>query len=223
MNSFEGLERALSLERFGRYLQWADGDRERALELYVYNTRVSEAFYTPLQMLEVALRNRINDVLSTRYGELWFDEPRVLIGAEMRKRVDDARTALARMHRPATPGRVVAALTFGFWTGLFGSDYETLWQRALYAIAQREDGKGLRRKDFSGPSRTVRELRNRIAHHEPILHEPLSERYASMLQLTRWLVPAGAQWCEAHSRVPAILAGAPPLRCGPHAQRTPPV
>ncbi|TWI06382.1 Abi family protein [Aerolutibacter ruishenii] len=211
MHSFEGLEHALSLERFGRYLQWAGGDRTRALELYLYNTRVSEAFYTPLQMLEVALRNRIHDVLSARYGEFWFDEPRVLVGADMRKRIDEARTTLSRMRRPETPGRLVAALTFGFWTGLFGSDYETLWQRALYAIAQRDNGKGLRRKDFSAPIGKVRDLRNRIAHHEPILHEPLGERYASIVQLTRWLVPAGAQWCETYSVLPQVLAGAPTL------------
>lgn len=138
MHSFEGLERALSLERFGRYLQWAGGDRTRALELYLYNTRVSEAFYTPLQMLEVVLRNRIHDVLSARYGEFWFDEPRVLVGTDMRKRIDEARTTLSRMRRPQTPGRLVAALTFGFWTGLFGSDYETLWQRAVCHRAARQ-------------------------------------------------------------------------------------
>jgi len=37
------LEEALSLERFGRYLAWAGGDRARALDLYALNTRLSEA------------------------------------------------------------------------------------------------------------------------------------------------------------------------------------
>jgi mono/diheme cytochrome c family protein len=30
-------------------------------------------------------------------------------------------------------------------------------------------GKGLRRKDFSGPLSPIRTVRNRIAHHEPII------------------------------------------------------
>jgi len=50
----EDIEEAISLERFSRYLHWAEGDHIRALELYALNTQVSEALYTPLQMLEVS-------------------------------------------------------------------------------------------------------------------------------------------------------------------------
>ena len=35
------LEQALSLERFARYLAWADGGRQRAVELYTLNTQLS--------------------------------------------------------------------------------------------------------------------------------------------------------------------------------------
>jgi hypothetical protein len=35
------LEEELSLERFSRYLVWSAGDRDRALELYGLNTRLS--------------------------------------------------------------------------------------------------------------------------------------------------------------------------------------
>jgi hypothetical protein len=50
-----------------------------------------------------------------------------------------------------TPGRIVAALSFGFWTAMFGPHYEGLWRTTLHRIAARQDGKRLRRKDFSGP------------------------------------------------------------------------
>jgi hypothetical protein len=94
----------------------------------------------------------------------------------------------------------VAALTFSFWTAMFGKDYETLWQQTLHRIGRRPDGKGLRRKDFSGPLAQIRALRNRIAHHEPILMWNLPKRYDSILQLTGWLSPPAAAWCRAHSR-----------------------
>lgn len=42
-----------------------------------------------------------------------------------------------------TPGRVVAALTFSFWTAMFGKDYETLWQTTLHKIGRKPDGKGV--------------------------------------------------------------------------------
>ena len=66
-----GFEATLSLERFARYLEWAKGDRLRALELYALNTQLSEALYTPLQILEVTLRNRIHTVLTDSLNECW--------------------------------------------------------------------------------------------------------------------------------------------------------
>jgi hypothetical protein len=130
VNSYEELEKALSLERFARYLDWAGDDRERAIELYSLNT----------------------------------------------------------------------ALTFSFWTSMFGKDYETLWQQTLHKVGRRSDGKGLRRKDFSGPLAQIRSLRNRIAHHEPIVMWDLRKRYVSILELTGWLSPPALAWCQAHSR-----------------------
>lgn len=70
----KGLEQALSLERFGRYLDWAAGDRARAIELYTLNTKISESLYTPLQMLEVALRNRIHAVMTETRHVGWFHD-----------------------------------------------------------------------------------------------------------------------------------------------------
>ena len=67
-------EVAISLERFARYLNWTGGDHDRALELYALNTRLSEALYTPLQMLEVALRNRVHKVLAEARHDRWFDD-----------------------------------------------------------------------------------------------------------------------------------------------------
>ncbi|VEE53934.1 hypothetical protein [Stenotrophomonas maltophilia] len=67
--SHDRFEEALSLERFGRYLDWAGGDRSRAIALYGCNTHLSESLYAPLQTLEVALRNRIHTVLTQAKGE----------------------------------------------------------------------------------------------------------------------------------------------------------
>ena len=83
---------------------------------------------------------------------------------------------------------------------MLGKEYETLWQTTLHAIARREDGKGLRRKDFAKPLAPVRSLRNRIAHHEPVLHWDLRKHYESILLMTYWLSPVAAEWCRACAR-----------------------
>jgi hypothetical protein len=99
-----------------------------------------------------------------------------------------------------TPGRIVAALSFGFWTAMFGPDYEGLWRTTLHRIAARPDGKRLRRKDFSGPLTPIRTIRNRIAHHEPIITWDLPGIHKRMVELTRWLSPAAAAWCRENDR-----------------------
>ncbi|WP_323131107.1 Abi family protein [Sinorhizobium medicae] len=207
--SYDALEMALSLERFGRYLDWANGDRSRAIELYTLNTLISESLYTPLQMLEVALRNRIHAVMTEAVNESWFHEPgiaaRRMAAEQLAKAIQDIEEA----KKEPTPGRVVAALTFSFWTAMFGKDYETLWQTTLHKIGRKPDGKGLRRKDFSGPLAQIRSLRNRIAHHEPVIMWNLPKRHDSMMEMTGWLSPPAAEWCQTHCRFQQVYPAEP--------------
>ncbi len=193
-------EATLSFERFSRYLGWAADDRDRALDLYALNTRLSEALYTPLQVLEVTLRNRVHVVLTEARHDRWFDDDGFLL-------VENQILQLAKAHEDAhhkttepTPGDIVSSLTFSFWTSMLAKEYEVLWQTTLNRIARQEDGRGQPRKDLSGPLPPIRTLRNRIAHHEPILHWNLDKHYANILRITGWLSPAAASWCKSHSR-----------------------
>lgn len=205
----EEIEQFLSLERFERYLIWANGDRQRAIELYTLNTKLSECLYLPLQTLEIALRNRIHAVMSERFGEDWLHHPGAALTPTQIEQVTRAITDIERDRKAPTAGRTVAALTFGFWTAMLGPAHDTLWQKTLNRIAQRENGKGLRRKDFSGPLKPIRDLRNRIAHHEPILEWHLPTHYRNVLQLTGWLSPAAAAWCREHSRFDEVHPATP--------------
>ena len=193
-------EDALSLERFGRYLAWAAGDRDRAIELYSLNTALSETLYTPLQMLEVALRNRIHTVMADAHGQKWYNHDELILLSRQRTQVANAKNDLAYDKKPIEPGRVVAALTFSFWTSMLGSDYEQLWRRDLYKIA----GRHLLRKELSRPLGKVRTLRNRIAHHEPIIYWKLPEHYQQMIDVIGWLSPPAAAWCRHHCRFEQI-------------------
>lgn len=204
MKTQEEIEEAISLERFSRYLQWAEGDHARALELYALNTQVSEALYTPLQMLEVALRNRIHSVMRQARHERWFEDEGFLAVHIQRDQLAKAIQDIIDDKKEPVAGRIVAALTFSFWTSMFSPVYEDLWQTTLHRIARREDGKGLRRKDLSTPLKPIRVLRNRIAHHEPILHWDLPKHYGAILQVTGWLSAPAATWCRTYSRFDTV-------------------
>lgn len=197
---YPGIEDALSADRFGTYLGWAQGDRNRAVELYTLNAVLSECLHLPLHMLEVTLRNRVHIVMSEVHGDSWFDMPEHQLNPTQRDMLAKARQDLANQGKDGTPGRTVAAVTFGFWTAILGKEYENLWQKTLKNIARREDGKGLRRKDFTRSLGAIRMLRNRLAHHETVLHWDLPKHHASILQLTAWLSPVAAEWSRDHCR-----------------------
>lgn len=203
----DDIEAALSLERFGRYVEWANGDRQRAVALYTYNARISEALTIPLHGLEIALRNRIHTVMSEQAGERWFDQPDLLLAPHQQAQVLDAIGELEGNGKDATAGRIVAGLSFSFWTAMFSPAYEDLWRAALHRIALRSGGKGLTRKAFSKPLTPIRLLRNRVAHHEPILHWTLPRHHRNMLELTSWLSPVVHSWTTSIDRFDQVYGG----------------
>ena len=192
------LEQAFSLERFHRYIQWAGGNKEKAFELYALNTTISESFYTPLHILEVVLRNRFNSVLSKHFGELWYENENIIYG-NLKTKLQKAKTDLTAEDREHTSGRLISVLTFGFWTGLLSPEYENLWRSALNEVFRKEDGAGFARKYITRQITPIRVLRNRIAHHEPILYWNLRKHYESIIDLTKSISPDAAIWSEHHS------------------------
>jgi hypothetical protein len=207
------LEASLSPERFTTYVQAAGGDKEQALRLYVWNAMISAAFYTPLQGLEVALRNAIHRELSRAYGIQWYDQPTLGLAPAALRQVSDAKDTLQKSRKPLDPPRIVAELSWGFWVSLLGRGprgrYETtLWRPALYRAFPHVRSL---RKHVHAPRDYLRVFRNRIAHHEPIFARHLAADYASIIKVITWICPDTAAWIDHHNVVQATLAERPPI------------
>jgi len=205
------LEVSLSAERLTAYLRATGGDRERALRLYLWNTEISAALYSPLQGLEVALRNALHRELSRVYGTAWYDNPAIPLSSRAQDLVRDAKTSIAHNRKPVIPPRVVAELSFGFWVSLLGPGPSALYEIRLWRpiLHKAFPHAKLQRKDVHNPLDQLRLLRNRIAHHEPIFQRPLADDYQSILLILSWICPHTAAWITHHSTVPAILATRP--------------
>jgi hypothetical protein len=66
----------------------------------------------------------------------------------------------------APPGKVIAELTFGFWRYLSTTaHHHPLWIPYLHTAFR----PGTSRQAVDGPVDRLHQLRNRIAHHEPLL------------------------------------------------------
>ena len=171
-----------------------EGDEEAAFNLYAYNMKISEALYTPLQMLEVTLRNRFHATLASAYGDHWYDESALQLSEKQRDQLKKAKRDIELERKEVQPGQVIANLNLGFWTGFLSPHADTLWQQILNRAVSHKDGKGLSRKELSVPMTKIRVLRNRIAHHEAIWHWNLPLHHENILKITGWLYPAAEQW-----------------------------
>lgn len=200
------LERALSVPRLGRYLADSGGILDAALSLYERNARLAEAFYRPLQSLEVCLRNHLSAQLAARYGSHWYQNGGPPLDQETVERINGAIADLARAGRAPTPGAVVAELSFGFWVMVLGRKYDaTLW-RTTFAPAFSESGRRMARQPIHNRMDAIRNFRNRVFHHEAIYHLNPAQRHADIIQAIAWICPDSAAWAWEHSRVPYVLA-----------------
>ncbi|KQO64432.1 Abi family protein [Curtobacterium sp. Leaf261] len=217
----------VSPARFDRYLRAAGHDRDRARRLYEWNARLSGAFLHDLSHLEIGLRNAYDRALQGAVvrGEAHWTEPRTAtalfpvdvrhhrnggtardVNAIARRRiaeaVDRARTP---DHAQPLPGKVVAELTFGFWTMLTSDRLErTVWRPYLHLAYE----SGTRRDGVRDALEDLRRFRNRVAHHECILDRP-EPHLRRLLSQVRRIAPEAAADLRARSGVPALLERRP--------------
>jgi Abi-like protein len=197
------LVRTITEARLDKYLIEMKGDLDAALNLYEYNIAVSEAFYTPLQNLEICLRNTIDGCMRNVYGPDWFHNGNANLT------IDAQNEVLAAYHdlgdnEDLPPGSIIAELKFSFWVGLLAQKYDaTLWRKALYAGFNKTTGK--KRSDVHGRFNAIRRFRNRVAHHEPIFHKDLPQVYGEIIEAIGWMCPHTKKWTEHHSRVFSVL------------------
>jgi hypothetical protein len=202
------LESSHSPERLAPYYALAGNDKALGLKLYAWNSALSQALYTPLQGLEVTLRNGLSDQLKAVYGPTWFDlSPGPALHYPLPDMLLKVRTELGRHGSIPDHGRVVAELNWGFWTGILAKRYEQLWRSHFRQVFQAHGP--LTRAQIFQPLDDLRRLRNRIAHHEPILNRNISSDYASILDLIGYISPDTARWIDAQSQVAAVVAAKP--------------
>lgn len=201
-DNIKNLKKSLSAERLGRYETAVNLDTESALKLYIWNSEISAAFYTPLQGLEVCLRNSLHYQLSHKYQQPnWFDIA-PLQGSALNK-LNEAKSSVASKHGCVHAPHVVAELSFGFWLSLLSRKYHgTLWVPALHRAFPHAR---LKPSQIHSTLDHLRVFRNRIAHHEPIFHRHLAGDYNSILKVLNWMCTDTASWIEQNNSVATIL------------------
>jgi len=201
--SYSDFEIAFSKPRIGRFLLAVRGDREKALMLYKYNIQLSQVLFGLLSIFEVTLRNHVDTYYRIHFNDReWlknqcdssgiFSHPSFAkYGFESKLKV---LTALARLGKNYNHDRLVAELSFGFWTRMFASTQFRVGGQGLHKIYT-DRYKGVSQRQIFNELNAIRGLRNRIAHHEPLCfdrhHNTHTNHtktvYGYMIRQTIWL------------------------------------
>lgn len=220
MTDWSGLEQAFSTPRLGRYLKAFGYDQERAHRGYIHNLQLSESLLVPLSVIEIALRNAMSGQMAKLYKQdNWYEA--ILTDTSLQnqgnplpndKALNNLHNSIRKAKRDAhstNPNKVIAELSFGFWTTLLNSRYQhTFWRELKYAFPHCPHRQ---RKTVSKALNQVRSLRNRVFHHEPVLWmvPPVEDHHYHLYDVLTWLNHDIAPWVQTFDRFPALLPGRP--------------
>lgn len=210
---------ALSRERLAKYLARTGGDARRALDLYAWNQEIGAALTVTVCQVEVCLRNQVARALADAYGPAWHRVARFRHAhAAVQQELDKAESRLKKAS-PSLPD-IIAAADFNLWRELCKPAYAgVFWAKRIPAAFPHLGLAGKERDVLAELHRRVDlllKLRNRIAHHEPIIGSSwervgakLVDRHRDATELLAWMDADLAGWVLGRDRFQAVMSACP--------------
>jgi hypothetical protein len=200
---FNDFSNVMSIARMSRYVTACGGNTRKAMTLYRKNLRLSQELFTVVSCFEVALRNAIDKHYTTAKGPDWLRDAALPMGMFNTRHCGKTPNIIAGATRRLTiytHAKLIAEMDFGFWRYLFARHQFYAGSQTLLAIFPS--------KPRSTPAlqydhnylfdelEKINELRNRLAHHEPVCFIPgqpvknttyARQHYGLILQLFQWM------------------------------------
>jgi hypothetical protein len=201
---YPDFEYIMSSTRLTRYNLACGLNSKGAMTLYRKNLRLSQELFTLISCFEVALRNGINRQYTSRHGNNWLRDSALQRGIfdsyNCRHTKNIIGNTANRLGQQYTHDKLLAEMDFGFWRYLFAqpqfySAGQTLLQ--VFPAKPRSTPAIQYNQTFVfNQLGQINDLRNRIAHHEPICFIPgqpvkdttyARQHYNLILQLFQWM------------------------------------
>ena len=167
------------------------------IERYIYNLKLSEAFYPALSLLEITLRNKICNAIEKLICKDWLINElkiqNILENKEYQKLLDSANK-IKKAGKTITNDRLVSEMTLGFWIHLCTKSYKPkLWDKKGFfeLVLPNYTNNGQLRKiaPIQNNLLAILRLRNRIFHHEIIINgkQTPQEQYQTIIDMLHLL------------------------------------
>ncbi len=194
-------ERAFSLPRLNRFLKACDEDWEKATWLYRSNIRLSSSLFSTISIFEVILRNGINHHYQKKFGNEWLLSQSLPSGFLSHRGCERSRKSvlqsIEKLGEDYSHDAVVAKLSFSFWRYLFASkEYSAGGDTLMKIFLKKPFGRDYNQTYVFNLLDDIINLRNRIAHHEPVCFVPKLNHvscwpsiqvYVAIKEMLEWL------------------------------------
>ncbi len=203
---YSDFEHIISEKRIRKYVAACGGDTRKAMTLYRLNLRLSQEIFTIVSCFEVALRNAIDREMVARWGNDWLRDFVLPSGIFFNNgRIETSRKIIYKAYEGLmrkgkyTHEKLLAEMEFGVWKYMYSAiEYNISGRVLLRAFPQKPRSTPARNIDHSyifTELDYINNMRNRIAHHEPICFNAQGEidtfyaesRYKKMKQIFSWL------------------------------------
>lgn len=203
---YSEFEQVFSPERMRKYRVACNDDTRKAMTLYRYNLRMSQEMFAVISCFEVALRNRIDLLMKARWGNDWLRDF-ILPGGVFcnDRRVEKTRKIIEKAYNGLVQNgtyshaKLLSEMEFGVWKYMFSNvQYQLSGQILLKSFPNKPTSSKQHRYDNSYifvELDYINNLRNRIAHHEPICFSGqiqkdtayVRNRHCRMMTLFDWM------------------------------------
>jgi hypothetical protein len=181
---------AISRPRFSRYCDACRGDERRAIKLYKANIALSQRMYAVVGMFEIILRNSIDRHFIALRGDTWLEDAvqtggYLNVSPACEDSLHTVQEALQKLGTDYTHDALISKLTFGFWTYQFAKKQFAASGSSLLEIFPRRPI-GTNQKTIFQNLIRINDMRNRIAHYEPLCFDKTTGNVSTALVLNRY-------------------------------------
>lgn len=191
---YTDFEYLMSVPRLSRYLIGCGNQKRKAMTLYRANLRLSQEFFSVLSVFEVVLRNKIDSHYRAIYAPIIGSNEWLLHAANpggffatghTPKTQQSILTAIGDLGGTYTHNKLIAELTFGFWRFQFGPREFSAAGSTLHQIFVNRPH-GTSHTTIFNKLKLVNNIRNRIAHHEPICFDTMGNNISTTYVLSHY-------------------------------------
>lgn len=180
------LKELFSDKRMQRYLSRS---LDKPFDEYKNNIQQSMDMYKLISYFEVILRNKMDKVLTQKYGD-WHLKNSDFIQKVLEPEQQSQLMYVINLPRVDSndKDKIISELQLGFWTSLFNKKYDqSIWKdKSVYKVLGFVSMKGL-----SYQMNKIRKFRNRIFHQEIILTYQPDKMYDLIYKYLFEMIPEG--------------------------------